>query len=107
MEGKSRVAAQHDRIAALQFERYRSSGPFRFTDAEQAVGVAERVRRTLASPFVVSGNRINIAGSIGVVYMETSVDLEDALACSDRASYLAKRSGGDQVSLCSPGSKEG
>ncbi|MCB1257198.1 MAG: diguanylate cyclase [Microthrixaceae bacterium] len=77
------------------------------TDAEQAVGVAERVRRTLASPFVVSGNRINIAGSIGVVYMETSVDLEDALACSDRASYLAKRSGGDQVSLCSPGSKEG
>lgn len=76
-------------------------------DADQASAIAERIRRTLSSPFVVSGNRINIAGSIGVVFLEHYVELEDALVASDRASYLAKRSGGDQVALCSPGSADG
>lgn len=68
--------------------------------SDDALRVAEKIRSALASPFLVSGLRLEVSSSIGVaLYPEDGRSESSLLLGADRAMYEAKRSGRDQVSL--------
>lgn len=67
---------------------------------DDALRVAEKIRCTLAAPFLVSGLSLEVSSSIGVaLYPEDGRSESSLLLGADRAMYEAKRSGRDQVSL--------
>lgn len=68
-------------------------------DAASALALGERVRDSLASPHMAGGRPTRVAGSVGVAFLEGPVELSDALAAADLASYRAKRSGGNTACL--------
>lgn len=68
--------------------------------SDDALRVAEKIRSALASPFLVSGLRLEVSSSIGVaLYPEDGRSESSLLLGADRAMYEAKRAGRDQVSL--------
>ncbi|MGZ5894702.1 MAG: diguanylate cyclase [Xanthobacteraceae bacterium] len=74
------------------------------TDLLQAQGVAERLRRELASnPLVVASYSIPATVSIGVaVSTEAMNEVSDLMKAADHALYEAKRAGRDRVICCVP-----
>lgn len=67
---------------------------------DDALRVAEKIRSTLAAPFLVSGLSLEVSSSIGVaLYPDDGRGESSLLLAADRAMYEAKRSGRDQVSL--------
>lgn len=68
-------------------------------DAREALAIAERIRSAIAEPFGIDARQVTVSGSVGVALLVGPVELEQALISSDRASYEAKRAGGNQVSL--------
>lgn len=64
-------------------------------NAQQARVIGDRIRQSLSAPFVVSGHKVHISGSIGVAFLSEPVPMERALMTSDRASYQAKHIGGN------------
>ncbi|WP_347330632.1 diguanylate cyclase domain-containing protein [Marinimicrobium locisalis] len=70
------------------------------TGAEEALTVAEKIRRTCEHPFRVKGHTLHIACSIGVaLYPEQAGDNTELMRTADRAMYRAKEAGGNQVIL--------
>jgi diguanylate cyclase (GGDEF)-like protein len=70
----------------------------------EADAVAHRVQRALAAPFILQGQKLKVAASIGVSFYPTNGDDADTLLRSaDYAMYLAKRRGGNCHLTCLPG----
>jgi diguanylate cyclase (GGDEF)-like protein/hemerythrin-like metal-binding protein len=72
---------------------------------EDASRVAERIRTSLSSPFVMDdGIPLSLSASIGVsLYPENADNAHDLLRASDEAMYRAKRSGRNQIAFCERG----
>ncbi|NRF65698.1 EAL domain-containing protein [Aquincola sp. S2] len=65
------------------------------SDASDAVVLAERALTCCAEPFIVDGQELHVAASIGVsVYPEDGSDAETLLKNADTAMYRAKDKGG-------------
>lgn len=71
------------------------------TSRTNAILVAERIRAGLEKhPFVHEGKEISITSSVGVAYLDESIQSIEALVKrADEAQYAAKKNGGNQVSL--------
>jgi diguanylate cyclase (GGDEF)-like protein len=69
------------------------------TTAERAIEVAQRIRQTVsASPLLFEGKRIETSVSIGLAcYPEDGRSIDAIQARADRAMYLAKEQGRNQV----------
>jgi diguanylate cyclase (GGDEF)-like protein len=74
-----------------------------YTTAVEAVAVAERLRKTVASrQFVFAGQRITVTISLGVADLTESMDSPKALLqVADQSLYSAKQHGRNQTA-CSP-----
>lgn len=72
------------------------------TAVEDALAVAERLRRAIAEMRIVSGEDVvSITVSIGVATMTPDItDLTTLIECADRALYLAKQAGRNCVRKC-------
>ncbi|WIX31868.1 GGDEF domain-containing protein [Salinicola sp. JS01] len=72
------------------------------TDAEQAVIVAERLRRKVAAlPLEEAMSELQLSVTIGIaVARGDEVSLQNVIARADRALYAGKREGRDQVVAC-------
>nr|WP_321466679.1 diguanylate cyclase [uncultured Desulfobulbus sp.] len=69
-------------------------------ESGDALKVAEKIRQSVALPFVIEGHRIQVAASIGVaLYPDHEVDELALMQCADQAMYRAKARGGDQYAL--------
>ena len=68
-------------------------------DLKAAIVICERLRNVVSqSPVMTSGGNIQVTVSIGVEFIPEGDDFfRDALTAADKALYLAKRSGRDQV----------
>ncbi|HNI35454.1 MAG TPA: sensor domain-containing diguanylate cyclase [Microthrixaceae bacterium] len=66
-------------------------------DAANAIALGERIRTVLDAPFDLDEGTVHISGSVGVALLHGNVALGIALATADRASYEAKRNGGNDV----------
>lgn len=67
------------------------------THLEVGTAVAEEVRRAVSEPLRINGQDVPVTMSVGVTLADERDDLEVLLARADRAMYLAKESGRDQV----------
>lgn len=66
----------------------------------EAEMLARRVIRKLSEPYVVEGRELHISVSIGIAMSpEFGVDLEQLIACADRALYRSKANGKAQVNF--------
>jgi diguanylate cyclase (GGDEF)-like protein len=74
------------------------------TAADEACGIAERLRRGAGAVAVLAGEEsVQVTISIGVaVLYQHGQDLFELLAAADLALYLAKHSGRDRVCLHDP-----
>jgi diguanylate cyclase (GGDEF)-like protein/hemerythrin-like metal-binding protein len=81
----------------------------RLGSAEDAVGVANKIRQSLAQPFTLSGEiTVRIDSSIGVaIYPDHGSDEESLQKSADDAMYIAKGLGRAQVHLAGGGSGGG
>jgi diguanylate cyclase (GGDEF)-like protein/PAS domain S-box-containing protein len=61
---------------------------------QDAVGVAEHLRREMAKPIVAGGREVRLSASIGVTILGEHDLAEDALARADVSMYRAKAAGG-------------
>lgn len=66
-------------------------------DQEEAVRIAEKLRRRVSRPIEVLGGVITATLSIGVTLAEPKEDVHALIARADQAMYKAKRAGSDQV----------
>jgi diguanylate cyclase (GGDEF)-like protein len=67
---------------------------------EDAVDMAERIRRGLAAPVEIGDMHLSITASVGVVVTaDGSASAGELLCQADDAMYDAKRAGRDQVVL--------
>ncbi len=61
---------------------------------EQAAKIAERIRKAVMKPYIISGMECSVGVSIGIcLYPEGSQDAEDLVICADMAMYEAKNHG--------------
>ncbi len=72
------------------------------TDVAACVSMANRVLESLAQPFEVSGKKVQIACSIGIVVHPDHGDRTKLVANADAAMYAAKRAGGGCYALFEP-----
>lgn len=76
-------------------------------DPSDAIRVAERIQKKCAAPFLINGQEIVIALSVGIALNAISYDkAEDILRDSEIAMYRAKRSGKARCELFDPGMHE-
>lgn len=69
-------------------------------ESSDAVAAADKVLRTLRSPFKIDGHELFITASIGVsLYPNDSSDVDALVKTSDIAMYRAKHQGGDSHQL--------
>ena len=62
--------------------------------ARDAQAVAEKIFTALAQPFVIGGQALNLAVSVGIcLCAKNSVDAQELVANADAAMYVAKRAG--------------
>jgi len=71
------------------------------SDAEQAMELAERVRKKIElNEFVYDGKRVLVTVSMGVAEVKLGMnDYKDIYRASDKALYVSKRNGKNQVTL--------
>lgn len=70
------------------------------TGQEEAIKVAEKIRKTCERPFRVEGHTLHIATSVGLaLYPEHAGDSGGMMRAADQAMYRAKEAGGNQVVL--------
>ena len=68
------------------------------TSASEAAGwIAERILETFSIPIESEWGDLMMTGSIGVVVVDPSADIQKAIAGADRAMYVAKSAGGARV----------
>ncbi|KRC12977.1 bifunctional diguanylate cyclase/phosphodiesterase [Acidovorax sp. Root217] len=72
------------------------------TDVAACVSMANRVLESLSRPFEVSGKKVQIACSIGIVVHPDHGDRNKLVANADAAMYAAKRAGGGCYALFEP-----
>ncbi len=66
-------------------------------DAVDLTGLLDRILQTLAEPFEINGQRIEITGSLGLtVYPSDNSDPDTLLRHADQAMYVAKQTGRDR-----------
>ncbi|MEV0174074.1 EAL domain-containing protein [Streptomyces sp. NPDC050803] len=64
--------------------------------------LADRLRITLSQPYVIDGNDVRVAASIGVAFAEPGLGAGELLRNADLAMYRAKASGKGRVELYKP-----
>src|SRR5262249_13798881 len=64
-----------------------------------AVGIAERILRSISTGFAYAGTPIKVTASIGVALSREGDDAESLLRRADTAVYVAKRGGKNRVEL--------
>ncbi|MEU3528540.1 EAL domain-containing protein [Streptomyces sp. NPDC038707] len=64
--------------------------------------LADRLRVTLSQPYVIDGNDVRVAASIGVAFAEPSLGAGELLRNADLAMYRAKSAGKGRVELYKP-----
>ncbi|MBC2902953.1 EAL domain-containing protein [Streptomyces cupreus] len=64
--------------------------------------LADRLRVTLSQPYVIDGNDVRVAASIGVAFAEPGLGAGELLRNADLAMYRAKASGKGRVELYKP-----
>ncbi len=62
-------------------------------DPSDAIRMSERIQERLADPFDVTGHKIVISASIGIVFSGSSTEAENLLRDAEIAMYRAKNSG--------------
>jgi diguanylate cyclase (GGDEF)-like protein/PAS domain S-box-containing protein len=66
------------------------------------VDLADRLRVTLSQPYVIDGNDVRVAASIGVAFAEPGLGAGELLRNADLAMYRAKAGGKGRVELYAP-----
>ncbi|KPC92765.1 phosphodiesterase, partial [Streptomyces sp. NRRL F-6602] len=64
--------------------------------------LADRLRKRLSEPYVIDGNDVRVAASIGVAFAEPGQNAGELLRNADLAMYRAKAAGKDRVVLYAP-----
>ncbi|PTM85960.1 diguanylate cyclase/phosphodiesterase with PAS/PAC sensor(s) [Streptomyces sp. VMFN-G11Ma] len=64
--------------------------------------LADRLRVTLSQPYLIDGNDVRVAASIGVAFAEPGLGAGELLRNADLAMYRAKASGKGRVELYAP-----
>ncbi|MGW1894232.1 putative bifunctional diguanylate cyclase/phosphodiesterase [Streptomyces sp. NPDC002004] len=64
--------------------------------------LADRLRITLSQPYVIDGNDVRVAASIGVAFAEPGLTAGELLRNADLAMYRAKAAGKGRVELYAP-----
>ncbi|MEV6587879.1 putative bifunctional diguanylate cyclase/phosphodiesterase [Streptomyces acidicola] len=64
--------------------------------------LADRLRVTLSQPYIIDGNDVRVAASIGVAFAEPGLGAGELLRNADLAMYRAKASGKGRVELYAP-----
>ncbi|MEU9010644.1 EAL domain-containing protein [Streptomyces sp. NPDC048479] len=64
--------------------------------------IADRLRLTLSQPYLLDGNDVRVAASIGVAFAEPAITPTDLMRNADLAMYRAKAAGKDRVELYAP-----
>ncbi|MFI2644917.1 putative bifunctional diguanylate cyclase/phosphodiesterase [Streptomyces sp. NPDC018610] len=64
--------------------------------------LADRLRTTLSQPYLIDGNDVRVAASIGVAFAEPGLGAGELLRNADLAMYRAKAAGKDRVELYKP-----
>ncbi|MFF4523565.1 putative bifunctional diguanylate cyclase/phosphodiesterase [Streptomyces bluensis] len=64
--------------------------------------LADRLRVTLSQPYIIDGNEVRVAASIGVAFAEPGLGAGELLRNADLAMYRAKASGKGRVELYAP-----
>ncbi|MFB7337258.1 putative bifunctional diguanylate cyclase/phosphodiesterase [Streptomyces adustus] len=64
--------------------------------------LADRLRITLSQPYVIDGNEVRVAASIGVAFAEPGLGAGELLRNADLAMYRAKAAGKGRVELYKP-----
>ena len=69
----------------------------------EVVHVAEKVRASLAEPYIVAGHRVRISATIGLaLFPEHAAEPNALTRCADAAMYAAKSAGRDRVVVWTP-----
>jgi diguanylate cyclase (GGDEF)-like protein len=66
-------------------------------DLDEAMSVAETIRRAVAEPILLADGRVTTSMSIGATIAGVDEIADDLIARADEAMYEAKRSGRDRV----------
>ncbi|MFJ3666572.1 putative bifunctional diguanylate cyclase/phosphodiesterase [Streptomyces sp. NPDC090106] len=66
------------------------------------VELADRLRITLSQPYLIDGNDVRVAASIGVAFSEPGLGAGEILRNADLAMYRAKSAGKGRVELYAP-----
>lgn len=75
--------------------------------AQDALGVAEKIRHALNQPFELNGRSLNISSSTGIaLYPEHSIDEKQLIKLADTAMYYAKADGRNNVKIYQEGMQE-
>ena len=69
---------------------------------DDALGAAERIRRTFELPFDLDGSDVVVSTSIGIAMAIDSLDAEELLRRADLAMYRVKESGKDGTAFFDP-----
>nr|WP_246596356.1 EAL domain-containing protein [Streptomyces aurantiacus] len=64
--------------------------------------LADRLRTTLSQPYLIDGNEVRVAASIGVSFSEPGLGAGELLRNADLAMYRAKAAGKGRVELYAP-----
>ncbi|MGW2481678.1 putative bifunctional diguanylate cyclase/phosphodiesterase [Streptomyces sp. NPDC001571] len=64
--------------------------------------IADRLRLTLSQPYLIDGNDVRVAASIGVAFAEPGVGAGELLRNADLAMYRAKKGGKNRVEMYAP-----
>jgi diguanylate cyclase (GGDEF)-like protein/PAS domain S-box-containing protein len=71
----------------------------RVQSAEQAVMIAERIKRAITGTVDVDGGVVELGASLGVVFATEPIDADTLVAQADEAMYESKRTGREDVSV--------
>jgi predicted signal transduction protein with EAL and GGDEF domain len=72
-------------------------------DASEAIGVAERIRRSVQTPFVIDKQKVFTSASIGIAFSGTGYSAaEDMLGDANTAMSRAKSLGKARYEMCDP-----
>ncbi|MFF7332630.1 putative bifunctional diguanylate cyclase/phosphodiesterase [Streptomyces sp. NPDC090306] len=69
---------------------------------QHILDLADRLRLTLSQPYLIDGNDVRVAASIGVAFAEPAVGAGELLRNADLAMYRAKSTGKGRVELYAP-----